>query len=294
MERYVIHVTKECNMKCLYCYEKDKLSTYLWSEIEKLIDNIILNNTEDKYSVEFLGGEPLLEFEYVRDAIAYFKSNDPDHVDHFIITSNGTILTDAIIDLLKANEEVFYSVSLDGTKTMNQLRTMVSTGENSYDRVIANIERALLELSADRLGVHMVIHPFNVSSLRDGIHHLYDKGVRHIGVGTVESTIEIDSVYARRFTRELAFVSEEMSKGELPGVHIDLFDYLKPQADVRKYIKDPVTGKVLGESYGRAAGDITTIDEYDTVSTSSAMGDFIYKLRETVYLNHQQFMSKKV
>ena len=34
METYVIHVTKECNMNCLYCYEKDKTSTYTWEEVK--------------------------------------------------------------------------------------------------------------------------------------------------------------------------------------------------------------------------------------------------------------------
>lgn len=289
MERYVIHVTKECNMKCLYCYERDKLSSYTWEEIKALIDNIIANNKEDAYSIEFLGGEPLLEFEYVKDSIAYFMEHDPEHVDHFIITTNGTVMTDAIIAQLKDNKNVFFSISLDGTKTMNQLRTMISSGENSYDRVVSNIGRVISEVGADQVGVHMVIHPFNVSSLHDGIHHLYDLGVRHISVGTVESTIEIDSVYARRFTREMAFVSEEMSKGELPGVHIDLFDYLKPRTDTRKYIKDPVTGKVLGESYGRTSDDVTAIEDYNTISTSSPIGNFIYTIRETVYNNHQQF-----
>lgn len=291
MERYVIHVTKECNMNCMYCYEQDKLSAYNWEDIEALIDSIIADNTAgDVYSIEFLGGEPLLEFEYVKDTIARFKEKDPDHVDNYVITTNGTILTDDIITLLKENKNVYFCASIDGTSVMNQLRTLTATGENSYDRVMNNISRLLSEGLGGQVGVHMVIHPFNVSGLHDGIHHFYDAGIRNVSVGTVESTIEIDSVYAKRFIREMGYISEEISKGEMPGLFVDVLEWLKPKSDVRKYIKD-ASGKTIAETYGRAENDITSDSKYTTISTGSPFGDMIYQIRETVYNNHQKYMN---
>ena len=65
-ERYVIHVTKKCNMSCIYCYEKDKTSKYTKDEVVNTAITIASKCKSDKFSIEFLGGEPMLAFDIVK------------------------------------------------------------------------------------------------------------------------------------------------------------------------------------------------------------------------------------
>ena len=120
--------------------------------------------------------------------------------------------------------------------------------------------------------------------------HLYRNGVRHIDVGTVESTMQIDEEYCERFIKELDLVSLRMIEGKYPDLTIGLFDWLKPYDDVRSYIKDPVSGKTIAESYGRSGDDITHQDKYEVVrcDTKDTIGETIYRIRKTVYDIHNQ------
>ena len=287
LERYVIHTTKLCNMSCSYCYEKDKTSTYTWEEIEALLKNIAEQNKEKECSIEFLGGEPLIAFDHIKKSVEYLENIEGFYVDHYIITTNGTLINDKIIDWLKANPKVMVGVSLDGGKVANQLRVYKAKGRATYEDVARNTKWLLEEIGSDRVSCHLVTHPWNVYLLSKSVKHIYNLGVRHFSIGIIESTGPITREYADRFIQEMHKISNYVKRGELPGAVIDLFDYLKPISDVRKYIRDPETGKVLGESYGRSESDITHTDIYDTVNTTSPVAETIAQMREQVYTNHQ-------
>lgn len=286
MERYVIHVTKECNMNCAYCYEQDKISKYTWEEVKVLIDNIIKYNKDKEFEIEYLGGEPLLAFEIIEKATEYLENQKSVKVRSYAITTNGTILNNEIIEWLKNNKKVYWSASIDGTKWMNQLRVFKDSGMNSHDVVLKNHEILEKEIGINRIGVHMVIHPYNVGYLSQGIRHLYRNGIRNIGVGTVESTIIIDDEYCDRFVKELNIISLGICGGLYTDLNIDVVSFLKPKTDTRYYIKDK-KGKIIAESYGRTDNDITKTDVYNSIATQSQIGCMIEDIREKVYYNHK-------
>jgi sulfatase maturation enzyme AslB (radical SAM superfamily) len=293
MERYVIHVTKLCQCDCAYCYEQDKTSTYTWEEVKSLIDNIVKYNKDKTFQIEYLGGEPLLAFDLIKKSTAYLEDIDSVKVQHYAITTNGTILNDEIIQWLKENPKVSWYASMDGTKFMNQFRVYKTSRINTYEDVIKNYSILLKEIGSHRIGIHMVTHPFNIGYLSKGIDHLYKLGVRSIGVGTVESTIKIDNEYCQRYIKELDTVSKRICNGDYNGLSIDVLNYIKPRSDTRYYIKDD-TGKVIAESYGRTTDDITKQDIYNAVATFSRLGDTIQNIRETVYYNHQDNLKKNI
>lgn len=285
-ERYVIHVTKDCNMNCTYCYEKDKTSSYTKEEILNLCRQIADNCEDEQFGIEFLGGEPLLAFDNIKAVYEVLEKEYPGRVSDYVITTNGTILTDEIIDFLEENQRVVYAISMDGTKWANQMRCF-KNGKNSFEVVMENMKKALSAVGVQQVCVHMVTHPFNVASLYSSVKFLYETGIRNIGIGTVESTMDIDDRYCNRFVTEMDKVSCAIVSGELQSLSIDILDSVKPKSDVRTYIRDPKTNKVVGESYGRAGDDITHTDAFNSVPTYSPIGDVICSLRECVYKNHQ-------
>lgn len=293
MERYVIHVTKDCNCDCLYCYEDDKTSTYTWDEIKNLIDNIIQNRTSNTFGIEFLGGEPLLEWEYIRKSYEYMESIPEIDVTDYVITTNGTILTDEIADYISKNSKIGWAASMDGHIYANQLRVFKESRKNTYDKVLKNLKTLREEYNV--IGsIHIVSHLYNVAMLSDSIDHLYKEGIRNIVVGTIEKTMIIDNEYCERFISELDIVSKKIIDGDYPGLSVAELEGLKPKEDIRSYVRDE-NGKVIAESYGRSGNDITHKDIYNVQRCTDMTGisEMIYNIRKEVYDNHQQRLKNK-
>lgn len=288
LERYVIHVTKECNCDCLYCYEKDKTSTYTWQEIKELIDKILEYRTSDEFGIEFLGGEPLLRWDLIKQSYEYMEGIPEINVMDYAITTNGTIMNEEIADYLSKNKKIRFAASMDGHPWANQLRVFKDSRKNTHEKVIENLN--YLRKFGVEGSIHMVTHPYNVAFIAESIDHLYKQGFRNIDVGTVESTITIDQEYCDRFVKELDIVSQKMVNGDYPGLSIGLFEWVKPYSDVRSYIRDPKTGKVIAESYGRSGKDITYTDDYKVIrcENETDIGKMIYNIRKAVYDNHQK------
>lgn len=290
MERYVIHVTKACNMNCLYCYEKDKTSTYTWDEIEKLCKNIIRNNKDEKhYSVEFLGGEPMLAFDYIKKAVSYFKENDSCYADYFIITTNGTLVDSNLIEFLKTHNNVMFSISLDGIPEANAQRIMKKTRENSYNLVTYNIQKLLLnDIPSAQLAVHMVTHPFNSNMICRSIEDFYSLGIRNISVGTIENSLAVGPGYEEGFKAQLHKVADKIISGEMPDLHIDLFESFDPKKPKKRiYIRDDA-GKIICESYGVMENDITRTNYYHSAMVTSDLSEYIFNLRRDVCLYYRR------
>lgn len=291
METYVIHTTKKCNADCLYCYEQDKTSLYTWPEIERVLEELLRKNKESAFTIEFLGGEPMMEPAFIQKAYEYLEARAPNTVASYCITTNGTLLDADTISFLQRAPKVQWATSMDGTKYMNSLRIFRDTHKNTYDVAVMNLKTLLKAIGPDRIFVHMVIHPYNVSLLSNGIRHLYGLGIRHIGVGTVESTVKIGREYCETFVREMGIISQAMAAGAHEGLTCDLFSGIKPRSDTRYYMFDE-EGKLIAESYGRANGGLVDSDKLRAVPTSSSVSEMIYDIRETVYNNHQQIQNK--
>lgn len=282
IETYVLHVTKECNMQCVYCYETDKTSTYTWEDLKEILDGIVKYN--NNFNLEFLGGEPCIRIDLIRKTVEYLTSLKNIKVEAFLITTNGTIINDDLISLMKEHTNIKYISSIDGTPLMNSLRIM-KTGYNSHDTVVENFKTLLELFGPDRIKCHLVTHPYNIGYLNDGIDHLYEIGLRSFAIGTIESTIEIDDDYCNTFIEQHKILSDRIKNGELSGAHIGLFESLKSKSDKRHYIKDEI-GRTLLETYGRKDNDIKDSEKYKTFPSSSPLGDRIYKIREAVYNYH--------
>ncbi len=284
METYVIHVSKECNCDCLYCYEKDKTSKYTRTEVLEYAQAIIDTASGD-FTVEFLGGEPMLEWGHIVAVYELFE-NSANPAQGYTITTNGTIVSEYIGMYLVNNRKLNMSISIDGNKFANQLRVF-KNGENTYEKVIANC-KFLMDFYNVIPTIHFTTHKFNVSHIYDSIVLLHSKGLKHIAVGTVESTMPIDKEYCDIYIAQLKKVSDLIkTTNKYKDLYISQFEWLKPKSDIRKYLTD-ASGKTIGETYGRVENDITSKDSYNVkaCNETTSVSEMIYNIRETVYLYH--------
>lgn len=145
--RIALFVAQDCNMSCVYCYGHggvyDKKGMMTAEMAFRAVDWLIRNSFEAKdINIGFFGGEPLLNFGLIKQVVSYAKERAAEagkHV-HFSITTNGSLLTDEIIKLLK-DEDVEVLVSFDGPAEYQNSKRPFANGKDSHDKVVAKIQK---------------------------------------------------------------------------------------------------------------------------------------------------------
>ena len=125
-------VTERCNLSCIYCYEPKKSSSDMSFETAKIIIDKELNNSDySKFTIEFFGGEPLLNFDLIKNVFLYVNEKYKSKDVHFFATTNGTCVHGEIEHWLRQNVHRFtLGLSFDGIKEAQD-----TNRSNSFDRV---------------------------------------------------------------------------------------------------------------------------------------------------------------
>lgn len=144
-----LQVTQQCNFRCEYCVYSGSYLTRSHSSKKmsistafKGIDFIIAHSKNNaKIAIGFYGGEPLLEFNFIKQCIDYAEKKSEGKMVHFSITTNGSLLTDEIIEFLYKHD-VALTISLDGPeKIHDNHRKLALNNSGSFSKVINNISK---------------------------------------------------------------------------------------------------------------------------------------------------------
>lgn len=142
----ILQVTQQCNFRCEYCifsggylnrnHSNKKMSI---SMALKGIDFLINHSkNHNKIFISFYGGEPLLEFNFIKQCIEYAEKEAEGKKVLFSMTTNGSLLTDEIVEFLYKHD-VALTISLDGPKEVHDIhRKFASNNCGSFDKVINN------------------------------------------------------------------------------------------------------------------------------------------------------------
>ncbi|GEM_PF-184337 len=178
-KRQLIFILSEkCNLNCVYCYEKRKNlnnKTLSADFIKDKIRNEMLDDNECKNIwVIFFGGEPLFEFDTIREVVDWFKDtswSSPAKTCQFMVETNGTLLDDRMKKWFTRNREyVIVSLSLDGTKDAHDRNRC-----NSYDAVARHID--FFRHNWPKQPVKMTIGPETIDQTYDGVVHIHNLGL---------------------------------------------------------------------------------------------------------------------
>ncbi len=143
-----LHVAHTCNLNCSYCFasqgkyhgERALMSLEVGKRaIDFLIEN---SGTRHNLEVDFFGGEPLMNWEVVKQIVAYARSVEKQHGKNFrfTLTTNGMLINDEVIAF--ANREMSNVVlSLDGRREIHDATRVDYAGHGSYDRIVPKFQK---------------------------------------------------------------------------------------------------------------------------------------------------------
>lgn len=142
-----LNITHRCNLACTYCFAErltEENAVSMTPEVVKKSFDFLFENSGDvrRLQVDFFGGEPLLAWDRVGEGIEYARSLEKKYDKYvlFTLTTNGTLLTDEIIDFLK-NNNVSLILSLDGEEKIHDFHRRYRSGKGSFDIVLNNIKK---------------------------------------------------------------------------------------------------------------------------------------------------------
>ncbi len=150
IDMLTLQVTQECNFRCKYCVYSEHENHNQRSHAHKVmaIDtakaaiDFYINHSIDSesWNIGFYGGEPLLQFALIKRTVEYVESVAQGKLLKFYITTNGSLLTDEVIDFL-AEHKFSLLISMDGSRNAHNKNRVFRDGTGTYDSIIENLEK---------------------------------------------------------------------------------------------------------------------------------------------------------
>lgn len=171
-----IMITNSCNLNCVYCYESNKSKREIKSDIvHSIIDKeMLLDDEYDCVEFNLFGGEPFLRFDVIKNTYQYLESKHFNKEWRIGIITNGTILNEEQkFWLSKHRDKIICTLSVDGTKTMQD-----KNRNNSFDMIDFDFFTSTFE----KVYAKMTISEHTVYALCEGLIFLQDIGF-YVNVG---------------------------------------------------------------------------------------------------------------
>ncbi|WP_352419909.1 thioether cross-link-forming SCIFF peptide maturase [Proteiniborus sp.] len=231
-----LHVAHDCNLRCKYCFasQGDFHGERLIMPFEigkKALDFLVRSSGNRRnLEVDFFGGEPLMNFNVVKQLVSYGRELEKKHnkVFRFTITTNGVLLDKEKMDFINENMDNVV-LSLDGRKEVNDNMRPTITGQGSYD-VITPKFLEFVKLRGNKS--YYVRGTFTSKNLDFGkdVISLYKEGFNSISVEPVVAKPEQDYALLEEhlplILKEYEELSQEYIKMNNEGRGFDFFHFM--------------------------------------------------------------------
>lgn len=193
-----LHIAHDCNLKCKYCFAEEGeyhgKRELMSAEVgKKAIDMLIKASGKRKnLEIDFFGGEPLMNFDVVKQIVEYARSLEAQHGKNFrfTITTNGILLDDEKLDYINKNMHNLV-LSIDGRKEVNDRMRPRAGGQGSYDNIVPKFQKAAESRSQTDYYVRGTFTRHNLDFSED-VMHLADLGFKQISVEPVVADLSED------------------------------------------------------------------------------------------------------
>ena len=186
-----LHVAHTCNLNCSYCfasqgkYHGDR--ALMSFEVGKRALDFLIENSGHRTNLEvdFFGGEPLMNWDVVKQLVAYARTQEePNHKKfRFTLTTNGMLIDDDVIDF--ANREMSNVVlSLDGRKEIHDRLRVDYAGNGSYDRIVPRFQKLVASRGGKNYYMRGTFTHANPDFTKD-VFHMADLGFTELSMEPV-------------------------------------------------------------------------------------------------------------
>lgn len=231
-----LHIAHDCNMCCKYCfagegeYSGDR-SLMSFEVGKRALDFLIEQSGSRKnLEVDFFGGEPLLNFDVVKQLVAYARSIEKEKGKNFrfTLTTNGVLLDDEVMEW--ANKECYNVVlSLDGRKETNDRMRRTRNDKGTYDLILPKFQKMAKERNQQGYYIRGTYTHYNTDFAND-ILHLADMGFEQLAMEPVVTDPKMDYALQEsdipKLKDQYDLLAKEMCKRNREGKGFTFFHYM--------------------------------------------------------------------
>ena len=231
-----LHIAHDCNLACQYCFAEEgeyhgRRALMSFEVGKKALDFLIANSGSHRnLEVDFFGGEPLMNWQVVKDLVRYGREQEKIHNKNFrfTLTTNGVLLNDEVMEF--CNREMGNVVlSMDGRKEVHDKMRPFRNGKGSYDLIVPKFQKFAESRDQQRYYVRGTFTHHNLDFSEDVLHYA-DLGFKQVSMEPVVAPPEAD--YAIReedvpkICEEYDRLAKEMIKREKEGRGFNFFHFM--------------------------------------------------------------------
>lgn len=231
-----LHIAHDCNLACRYCFAEEGeyhgRRAFMSFEVgKKALDYLIEHSgSRRNLEVDFFGGEPLMNWQVVKELVAYGRSKEEEcgKLFRFTLTTNGVLLNDEIIEFL--NQEMDNVVlSLDGRREVNDAMRPFRNGKGSYDLIVPKFQKLAQSRNQKKYYIRGTFTRENLDFSKDLL-HFADLGFEQMSiepvVGDEQDPYAIREEDLPRIREEYDKLARIMVEREKEGQGFNFFHFM--------------------------------------------------------------------
>lgn len=186
-----LHIAHDCNLACKYCFAEEGeyhgRRALMSLEVGKKALDFLIENSGNRVNLEvdFFGGEPLMNWDVVKELVKYGRSREKECNKNFrfTLTTNGVLLNDDIMEF--ANKEMANVVlSLDGRPEINDFNRPFRNGKGSYELIVPKFQKFAKQRKDMSYYVRGTFTRDHMDFAED-VKHFADLGFKHMSIEPV-------------------------------------------------------------------------------------------------------------
>ena len=231
-----LHVAHTCNLNCSYCFasqgkyhgERALMSFEVGKQaLDFLMDN---SGTRHNLEVDFFGGEPLMNWDVVKQLVAYARSVEKERGKNFrfTLTTNGVLIDDDVIEF--ANKEMSNVVlSLDGRKEIHDATRVDYAGHGSYEKIVPKFQRLVASRGGKGYYMRGTFTHQNPDFTKD-VFHMADLGFTELSMEPVvcaaDDPMALTPEDIEIVKEQYEILAKDMIRREKEGKPITFYHYM--------------------------------------------------------------------
>ena len=231
-----LHVAHTCNLNCEYCFASQgkyhgERALMSFEVGKRALDFLIENSgTRRNLEVDFFGGEPLMNWDVVKELVAYARVQEKIHNKNFrfTLTTNGMLIDDDVIEF--SNREMSNVVlSLDGRPEVHDRLRVDYMGRGSYDTIVPKFQEFVKRRGGKNYYMRGTFTHNNVDFTND-IFHMADLGFTELSMEPVVCAPEDKSALTQEdlpvLFDQYEILAKEMIKRKKEGKPFTFYHYM--------------------------------------------------------------------
>ena len=231
-----LHVAHSCNLNCAYCFASQgrfqgERALMPFEVGRQALDFLIAHSgSRRNLEVDFFGGEPLMNWQVVKDLVAYARSVEGKHGKNFrfTLTTNGLLIDDEVIDF--CNREMSNVVlSLDGRRETHDRLRVDYAGNGNYDRIVPKFQKLVAARGGKNYYIRGTFTHANPDFTKDLL-HMADLGFTELSMEPVVCAPDDPAALTPEDIEivkgEYELLAREMLRREREGRPITFYHYM--------------------------------------------------------------------